>query len=76
MRACKQADTETVFQQIDLLDDRRRLDEQCFRCFIEAAAVCDNDECVELVVVHEIFLSKINQNFELSQLDRLPRCRS
>ena len=53
---------ETVFKQIDLLDDRRRRDKQRFRRFIETAAVSDNNERVELVVIHEVFLSKRNHN--------------
>ena len=48
------------------LDDRRRRDKQRFRRFIEAAVVCDNDKCVELVVIHEVFLSKINQKLSLN----------
>ena len=44
------------------LDDRRRRDKQRFRRFIETAAVSDNNERVELVVIHEVFLSKRNHN--------------
>lgn len=52
MGAHEELQAQVLFQQVDLLDDRRRRDVQPFGGFVEAAGVRHAQKCIELRVIH------------------------
>ena len=56
MGADKQRQPQAVFQQIDLLDDRRRRNIQLLGGFIEAACIGNAQKRVELRVIHVVHI--------------------
>ena len=52
VRALKELEVQVFFQQVDLLDHRRRGDIQLFRSLVEAARIRHAEEGIELGVVH------------------------
>lgn len=58
VRAVKQSETQTRFQQVHLLDDRRRRDEQSGCRFRKAPCLGNADKSIKLGIVHEKPLSR------------------